>query len=336
MANPKQPRGDATAVSEPDSLSALVARVLNQLSLSAWLPGAFVIASAIMLAWFWRSGEVTLSGFGRYVEGNWIPVLLLALPLLVIATLLTQAFAFEAIRTLEGYWAGRGPASWWRSLWIRCQLRRKRSLERRYRSALAAAFRGALPRLVDRQIDGAVLRAIKAKYEGTPRPSGLSAAQRTEAAELEWWDDGEPWDTARLIRLDRELADFPEHSRMMPTKLGNILRAAEDGLVNHGGNLEGFVMANRESAPARVMEHHDQFRTRLDMYCTLVFVAIAAALASVPALWDLTPIERLVVPLALLLVSWASYHAALSSARGYGTALRQIDASISLTSGELS
>ena len=113
----------------------------------------------------------------------------------------------------------------------------------------------------------------------------------------------------------------------MPTKLGNVLRSAEDG-IEDGGDLGGFVMRNRHFVPTRVLLHHDQFRTRLDMYCILVFVSAMAAIVSIPVLTDLPALGRISVVLALLVMSWASYGAALASARGYGTSLRQIDSAV--------
>ena len=115
----------------------------------------------------------------------------------------------------------------------------------------------------------------------------------------------------------------------MPTRLGNILRRAEDQLRNAGGDIEGFVMRNRHQVPSRVLIHHDQFRTRLDMYCTLVFVAAVLAISSIPALWALPTADRIAVALGFAIMAQASYGAAISSARGYSTVLRQIDAAIS-------
>ncbi|MEV1130510.1 hypothetical protein [Agromyces sp. NPDC049794] len=324
----KQPDRQLSPAADPESVSGFVARVLNQLSISAWLPGAFLIASLISLGWFWKSGEVSFSGIGSFIQVNWIPVLILALPALVIATLLTQAFSFEAIRALEGYWGHHGPASVLRSLGIRYQLARQRGLKMRQRKTLVTAFQRTKSRLSERRVDGLVLLAIENDLALVPRPPDLTENQHEEADELQlqWVKYCEPWDNAKLTRFELELKEFPEHSRIMPTKLGNILRTTEDRLRNTNGDLEGFVMAHRGVASARVLEHHDQFRTRLDMYCMLVFVAATAALVSLPLLWGMPILGQIAVPLALVAVSWASYRAALSSARGYVTTLRQIDA----------
>lgn len=142
---------DASAT-PPDSVSGFVARVLDQLSISAWLPGAFLIAGLISLAWFWRSGEVTVAGIGSFISANWIPVLVLALPALVLATLLTQAFSFEAIRALEGYWGRGGLGSVLRHTGIRYQLARQKRLEKRQLKSLRKAFARTKKRLSEQRM----------------------------------------------------------------------------------------------------------------------------------------------------------------------------------------
>jgi len=328
VATPEQPSGDPAAPADPENLSALIARVLNQLSLSAWLPGAFFIASIAALLWFRARGALTLDGVGSYVEDNWVPVLVLAVPALVITTLLTQAFSFEAIRSLEGYWRRRGPLSLVKKLRMKHHLRHKTALVKRYEKALAKAFNATRPALLATGIDASVFLAVEADAFGVRRPTGLSDEQKLKADQSDWLEHCKPWLAERAIRLDRDSREYPEDSRIMPTMLGNILRTAEDGLRHSDGDVEGFVMRNRAVVPTRVLEHHDQFRTRLDMYCTLVFVTTAAAVAAIAALWNVPMFDRIIVPVVLLVTAWASYTAALSSARGYSTVLRQIDESV--------
>lgn len=329
VANSEQARGDSQAAAEPENFSAFAARVLNQLSLSAWLPGAFFILSAALLLWFRLRGSVNVLALGPFVQENWGAVLILAVPSLVVTTLLTQAFSFDAIRLLEGYWSRRGPSSWLMRFLIMRKRRRRKSLQVREKAAWERAFSRARPRLITEVSHGLVLLAVEADVTHADRPEGLSEEQHEEADDLPWTDFCEPWDAARLSQLRREVGEFSEDSRVMPTKLGNILRSAEDQLENTGGDLEGFVMRHREFVPSRVLLHHDQFRTRLDMYCTLVFVATSLGIASIPILWELPDLNRVLVPLAFIVTARASYGAALSSARGYGTALRQIDTSVS-------
>lgn len=322
---PEQPLGDAPAPGDPESFSAFVARVLNQLSLSAWLPGAFFIVCAAALVWFRAKGTVTVDGAAIFVQQYWAPFLILAVPALVMSTLLTQAFSFEAIQKLEGYWRGRGAASWLRTICTKWQLRRKRSLKKRFEKAYAKGFMTARPNLLKHEgVDGLVLLAVEADANQSPRPDGLSEEQHDAADAFSWVSECNPWQAAKMLRLNTEWREFPVDGRVMPTRLGNLLRSVEDELDDEGA-LAGFVMRNRHLVPTRVLLHHDQFRTRLDMYCMLVFVSVGAAVISIPVLWNVSISGRIGVPLALLAMTWASYNAALASARGYIAALKEMN-----------
>jgi hypothetical protein len=330
VAIPARPNSDPPAPSVPENISALVARVLNQLSISAWLPGAVLIAGTALLLWFRANGGITVDQLGSYVQANWIPVLVLALPSLVLSTLISQAFSFGAIQLLEGYWRRRGPASWMRTLGIKVQLHRKTSMTHRHRKALARTFRLTRPTLLNDGIDIGVLTAIEADYDDARRPLGLTTEQHATANDLSvhWIENAPPWHAAKLQRFKVDLSEFPDDSRILPTRLGNILRSTEDGLSNQDGNLTGFVMRNRQYVPPRILEHHDQFRTRLDMYCTLVLISIALLALSVPLLWQLSFLDHAAATLATLAMAWGSYEAAIASARGYVIALAEIDEAV--------
>jgi hypothetical protein len=113
---------DSEAVASSGGVSAFIARVLDQLTLSAWLPAALLTASAAILLQFRGDRSVNVLTAIRTLTADPVRVLVLLVPLLVIATIVTQAFSFEAITTLEGYWRRRGPASFARTLMIQCHL----------------------------------------------------------------------------------------------------------------------------------------------------------------------------------------------------------------------
>ena len=100
-------KADTTSVS-PEGISAFIARVLDQLTLSAWLPAALFTAAAAVLLQFRRQRSVNVLHAVGVLAADPVRVLVLMIPLLVLATVVTQAFSFEAIRTLEGYWHRRG------------------------------------------------------------------------------------------------------------------------------------------------------------------------------------------------------------------------------------
>lgn len=117
----------------------------------------------------------------------------------------------------------------------------------------------------------------------------------------------------------------------MPTQLGNVLRSTEARLKHAGGDVSSFALRRRKLADARTQLQHDQFRTRLDMYCTLVFVALFLAVLSPWLLRDVAhghreDLVRWLMPSALFLaLAFASYKAAVAIARGYCSILRVMD-----------
>lgn len=114
---------------------------------------------------------------------------------------------------------------------------------------------------------------------------------------------------------------------MLPTRLGSLMRATEDRLNHADGDPESFAFRRRGTAPYRVRIQHDQFRNRLEMYCTLVFVSIALA-ALTPAILARTKVGLIAIGAICVFfaaLAAVSYLAALASARGYCAALRQMD-----------
>jgi hypothetical protein len=124
MDSPTAASGADTATGTADGISAFVARVLDQLSVSAWLPAGFLVASFALLLQFRADKSADPLTAVRELTADPVRVLVLIVPALVLATVVTQAFSFEAIRTLEGYWHRRGPASLARKLMIKRQVRR--------------------------------------------------------------------------------------------------------------------------------------------------------------------------------------------------------------------
>jgi hypothetical protein len=156
----------------PDGVSAFIARVLDQLTLSAWLPAALFTASMAILLQFRRQGSLNVPHALRVLTANPLRVLVLMIPLLVIATVVTQAFSFEAIRSLEGYWRRRGLANLARTLMIRRHVRRKEAIIARRLKAAEKAFYVAEPRMLRAGIPFSLVNALKAgalELEELPR-----------------------------------------------------------------------------------------------------------------------------------------------------------------------
>jgi hypothetical protein len=322
-----------------DGLSAFTARVLDQLALSAWLPAAFLTASLAIMLEFRNSRSANIIDAVGKLTAHPVQVLVILIPVLVIATVVTQAFSFEAIRTLEGYWRARGPLGSFGKLRIQRHVQRKKAIENRRRSQSAEAFRAALPKIFldSDDLTGPIARAIE-----TQLSDRNSSAPDLQGKDLQifvktiqsWRDQADSWRLAKIDRLIAEQNSYPVESRVLPTKLGNLIRATEDQLQHAGGDVQSFVLRQRDTVSHRIQMQHDQFRTRLDMYCTLVFVsAFLAAITFIILVGRVGVVSICVTSGGFALMAAASYLAAISSASGYCTALRQMDQAITIEGG---
>jgi hypothetical protein len=316
-----------------DGISAFIAKVLNQLSLSAWLPAATFAASVTMLAQFRSQKSLSVGNALTAITDRPGPVLVLILPVLVLTTMLTQAFSFGAIRALEGYWMRRGPMAWLRSLMIRRHARHRDRLDTRRAKLAKSAFDRVRTAYLG-EYSYAVVSALELQAVEKDVPA-LSVEDQAMYDAITWRDLCKPWDLAKVDQVDLQLKDYPElPTRTMPTKLGNILRRTEDSLDNADADVQGFAMRRRGLVPARVQTQHDQFRDRLDMYCTLVFVSAVLVAVTGAVLWDRVPwwqTTSLAVSFGLFAI--VCYQSAIASARGYCVALREMDRAQPATSG---
>lgn len=314
------------------SLSQFAARVLSQLSLSAWLPAAFFVISLAVLLTFNAQGSMDLILLVETLQDSRVQwtLVLTAVPGLVVTTMVTQAFSFEAIRALEGYWSGGGVVTAFRTWMIKRQLKRRNRIHDRRLALGLEAFLSARPRWrsVPKRPSAEVMEALEI-YASEGDESAISEETKKDLAGRDWWAFSDPWKVAEIDQLRAEESEFPpQESRVLPTRLGNLIRAGEDGLDNAGHDLEGFALRMRSLAPLNVQSQHDQFRTRLDMYCTLVFCAASLAvlapvvLARVSEPWWATA----AVTAGFIILARASYIAAIASARGYVVALKEMDA----------
>ena len=109
----------ATAPKHNETLSQFVARVLNQLSLSAWLPSAalvlaldFIVELGVQLDAKRQGPAEALGNTLAKMSGIGFGGVMLLVVAVIVLTMLTQAFSFEAIQVLEGYW-GISPLAEW-------------------------------------------------------------------------------------------------------------------------------------------------------------------------------------------------------------------------------
>lgn len=335
-----------------ETLSQFVARVLDQLSLSAWLPSAALVllvylvfalgsvldadppmcgtekspkecgpSAALGLA-FRSMTEVTLGG---------VALLLVAI---VVLTMLTQAFAFEAIRTMEGYWGAWGVteriaarrSTRWASRRTDLDAQHRDLAERAWaqaRSAISAqqAVRKGLGKSVVYTPD--MLEFFEAAMFQRDSTAILTPAQEQKAMGIPWQEHADPDVLRRMVSVDKARRDFPKPRRALPTRFGNVLRHHEDEM-GVKEDLEAYVQDNFDRLPLSLQVAHDEQRTRLDLYCTMVFVLTLVAAVAVSRYIRTYP-GYAVAALALCAIGgWVSYWSAIASARAYGSVLGSI------------
>jgi hypothetical protein len=150
-----------------------------------------------------------------------------------------------------------------------------------------------------------------------------------QAHALNWRALATAADLYRLDTLHGRLTHWPKPHRVLPTLLGNTLRAAEDALeLDAGVNLESYVVRHLDDMPAALRREHDNYRGRLDLYCSLV-VVFCLLIPAPLILWGISPTWVLATACggAAGLAALA-YRAAVASARGYGAALREIGCTV--------
>jgi hypothetical protein len=309
---------NASAAKASESLSQFLARVFDQLSISAWLPAAALVGLLLLFGEL-RANDGKLGEALADIGDLSIGSLVLLLACVVIGTMVTQAFEFEAIRLLEGYWGpgfvGRhlaGPGTRWHT-WRRARL------QQWFHTLEDEAFASARQVMLKRKIPPEVVEVLERERTGAS-VGMIEPAAATTARAVDWRRFG-PTSKVRLLdNLVTKLKDYPaaDH-RILPTRLGNVLRAAEDrSFTDRVDRFETAVIETFHELPVALQSEHDQHRSRLELYCSMVIVLVVVAAAAYPLLhsvgWQL-PVILATVGAVL------SYRAAIFSARKYGLVL---------------
>jgi hypothetical protein len=316
------PSAEQASPSAPQTtLSQLVARILDQLSVSAWLPAAALVFLLLVIGEV-RHNDGHLGDALSDIVSIEFPSLILLFATVIVVTTITQAFEFEAIRLLEGYW---GPGRLRLALmeWMcRWQSWRRARLTRRYDAAARQAFDAAVPTMVSAEVPPDMIKIMRASAHRLPPPDASDEALEA-ARTYDWLDDVPASARRRLDALDSAMRRYPrEDHRILPSLLGNTLRHHEESVHDRGiRDLETFVQQNFDRLPVSLQEEHDQFRARLDLYCSLVVVFAVTGLIGVALLAAFSLEHAAITAGSALALMWLSYRAAIASARPYGALL---------------
>lgn|GEM_PF-2584419 len=313
-----------------ESLSQLAARVLDQLSPSAWLPAGALVA-IILLYGSLRAHHNNLLDAAISIGNITFQAVFLLVGAIVILTMAIQAFEFEAIRLLEGYWGTallinpltRAGCSYQR--WRRQRL--QESTERLEDHAFALArqqmLRESIPRPLVDAIEASRIPMAMNRQRRIPWP--WPRVKLDELAQEYDWRQHAPPDLIRRIddmavRVSRYYPS-PDY-RILPTTLGNTLRTYEDKLHEVvGGSMEGMILRLYDSWAVSLTNEHDHYRSRLNLYCSLVLVFLLSAGLAWPVLFVGNWLPPSLATATTISLAYFSYRAAIASARGYQTVL---------------
>jgi len=319
--------------------SAVAGRILDQLSATAWLPAALLVGDiALVLAYAQTKGtpEQRWASILAFLNAKPFGVILAVAFALVLATIVTQSFEFVAIRFLEGYWGTSLLGSGIAGAGIGIQRWRRRRLTSLGSKLEHKALVSIIPLIHLRFVDEPLVAAAVERKVLNIEDGSIDEKSRAQGNEYlrnrEWLPLVHPALAHRITAVDDKSDGFPDEDRMMPTRLGLVLRSAEDRLAagQEGENLRGLVIGNLHRIDPATLQEHDQYRNRLDMYSVLCFVSATLAVVNVAVLRGSIETRTLVLlTIAMLLLSWASYRGTLTTAEDYGTVLTEIDRRLS-------
>jgi hypothetical protein len=264
----------------------------------------------------------------RVANGDWsraiaslaalsFSALLLLVIAIVLATVLTQAFQFEAIRLLEGYWGPGRIRQALSEMFCRRQTRRRDKLWSQLAALEDAAVRIAVSKMRDEGIEARIAELVWRIQQGELRGEDLSSGERADLARHPWQDYAPPSALRNLDSLVVVARRYPESD--------STLRSFEDPIeAQIGRPIESFVQDVFATLPVDLQDEHDQLRGRLDLYCSLVAVFVLIGLFGAALLSSVDAADAIGAGVVGLALSWLSYRAAVTSARNYGSLLQSI------------
>lgn len=337
VATPEKSAESEAKADSVEGLSAFAAKILDQLATTAWLPATMFVSVSALLVQLHAAKNLDIPGAVQALATQpWGVLVILAFGL-VLATMVTQAFSFEAIRFLEGYWGGDWISRWFLRRGVSRQVKRWAAARDSAKELDRKAFQDAADTLLKTE-EREHYDVWHDKVYGVPRAkwSQREPAVVNEALAIDWRAHADPATVALWERAVARLDDYPRKRTFLPTALGNVIRSAEEQLQGSGKDLERFVMNQYGSIPTRLASRHDQFRSRLDMYCTLALVFSALALvAAILLIGTAGKAPNWLPPaggfLLFAVLARVSYGAAVASARGYGAVLLSIRDAVAAT-----
>lgn len=318
----------APLTEESSGLSQFAMRILDQLSLTSWLPATFLVGAAFLLFKLDSMESIDVAEALGDLSGQSFGVLVVVFFAVVIAAMVIQAFEFNSIRALEGYWPylfSRLGLTRWR---VGVHSRKRKRAIAKSRRRLIVAFDSAQEQLLGtKDVDWAVVQQLRESVLNPSPNHNADSAVVTAAAQLNW----EVFASARLLRAmeaaQRARQGWPVAHRVMPTRLGNLLRSYEDELTAGTDGLRTYVIRHWHLFSPEQKRLHTQYRRRLDLYCEMVFVCAMLLVLSVCLFATQHQHWMALAVLGTLfsILAFTCYRAAQQAAKGYGEILKLLE-----------
>lgn len=324
----------SSAVSGPEDRKGIfefLTDILRQLDPSAWLPALVLVCNlAVVYQMSRRRSADVGAAVAALVDSGWALIVGLLLSL-VVATMVTGAFAFEAIHFLQGDWPDwpllapiRDVLTWRQQRIVgRAQAREARLLLKAFRKVKYQLLENpSIPREDVARIEDSVVKAAANKIRSCD--ARVNAHQANESIP---WEDYAPLHLMRRIEsIESRLDDYPCRPReIRPTRLGNVMTVYVRKMIADDPDAsvsEEYVLRHLGEWPAALLEQHNECRTKLDMYCTSVFVfTVLTAISGVLLGRTVGPAPAVAIPMLYAAMAWVAYLASIASARDYGAAL---------------
>ncbi len=338
---------EAVSSSSPAGVSPFAAKVLDQLSITAWLPAALLMANTYLVAGMYlvrpdeKPRASNLEDAVAALDSKALGIIIAILLGITLATLVTQSLEFAAVRFLEGYWGGSLVAAIPTALGVKVQQFRRSLLVDRIDKVDRRAFRLAEKKIrAQLKRDGAdpeYVDAVIAAGLGE-MPDDMREDLRTKALayyRAKHWRRVAPADLRhRALSLDVRNRAYPaEGSRLLPTRLGNALRRSEDRMEGDvaGAQLRTYLFEHLDQVGPQLLEQHNHYRNRLDMCSVMTVLCVLLAGADAFLFPQLLPVSYAWWACgALTLLSFLSYRGAVAAALDYGPVLVAINKSVEL------
>lgn len=230
--------GKSTEVAS-QGLSQFIAKVLEQLKLSSWLPAAMLVGCSSVILQLHSQRNLDIGAALIGLTSKPLGILIVLIFSVVLTAVVCQAFSFGSIKALEGYWGKSGVGGMLFALGVSLQQRKRRRVQGRMEGYRRRAFRCAREAMLETEIPRAIIDILESEFYGRKLEKEYTSESVANAKLLNWESYSAASLLGRIERLNAVLNEFPDPHRLLPTKLGNVMRSCEDRLTNYEGSLKG-------------------------------------------------------------------------------------------------